>query len=105
MNPAAQNNLASGGDNCGAWSNSNFGNPFVTVRVNPDVQQGWGIRPYDWQFGVAVQQQMVPRVALDISYNRRWWLPGTRFSGSPQLDRPARGQDPAIRPEPDECRD
>jgi hypothetical protein len=73
MNPAAQNNLASGGDNCGAWSNSNFGNPFVTVRVNPDVQHGWGIRPDDWQFGVAVQQQILPRVALDISYNRRWW--------------------------------
>jgi hypothetical protein len=73
MNAAAQNNLASGGDNCGAWSNSNFGNPFVTVRVNPEVQHGWGIRPNDWQFGVAVQQQIVPRVALDISYNRRWW--------------------------------
>jgi hypothetical protein len=73
MNPAAQNNLASGGDNCGAWSNSNFGNPFVTTRVNPDVQHGWGVRSYDWQFGVAVQQQIAPRVALDISYNRRWW--------------------------------
>jgi hypothetical protein len=73
MNPAAQNNLASGGDNCGVWNNSNFGNPFVTVRVNPDVQHGWGVRAYDWQFGIAVQQQIVPRVALDISYNRRWW--------------------------------
>ena len=73
MNPAAQNNLASGGDNCGAWSNSNFGNPFVTMRVNPDVQHGWGIRPDDWQFGVAVQQQILPRVSLDVGYNRRWW--------------------------------
>ena len=42
-------------------------------RVNPDVQHGWGVRPYDWQFGVAVQQQIVPRVAVDVSYNRRWW--------------------------------
>jgi len=73
MNPAAQNNLASGGDNCGVWNNSNFGNPFVTTRVNPDVQHGWGVRSYDWQFSVAVQHQIVPRVALDISYNRRWW--------------------------------
>jgi hypothetical protein len=73
MNPAAQNNLASGGDNCGAWSNSNFGNPFVTTRVNPDVQHGWGIRNYDWQFGVAVQQQVLSRVAIEVSYNRRWW--------------------------------
>jgi hypothetical protein len=73
MNPAAQNNLASGGDSCGVWSNSNFGIPFGTTRVNPDVQSGWGVRNYDWQFGVAVQQQILPRVALDVSYNRRWW--------------------------------
>ena len=73
MNPAAQNNLASGGDNCGAWSNSNFGNQFVTTRANPDVQHGWGVRQYDWQFGVAVQHEIIPRVALDVSYNRRWW--------------------------------
>ena len=73
MNPAAQNNLTSGGDNCGAWSNSNFGNPFVTTRANPDVQNGWGVRQYDWQFGVAVQHEIIPRVAIDVSYNRRWW--------------------------------
>ena len=73
MNPAAQNNLASGGDNCGVWNNSNFGNPLVTTRVNPEVQQGWGVRNYDWQFGVAVQHEILPRVALDVSYNRRWW--------------------------------
>jgi len=73
MNPAAQNNLASGGDNCGAWSNSNFGNPFVTTRANPDVQHGWGVRQYDWQFGVGVQHEIIPRVAIDVSYNRRWW--------------------------------
>ena len=73
MNPAAQNNLASGGDNCGVWNNSNFGNPFVTTRANPDVQHGWGVRQYDWQFGVAVQHEIVPRVAIDVSYNRRWW--------------------------------
>ena len=42
MNPAAQNNLASGGDNCGAWQNLNFGIPFGTTRVNPDVQQRLG---------------------------------------------------------------
>jgi hypothetical protein len=73
MNPAAQDNLASGGDSCGVWNNSNFGNPFVTTRVNPDVQQGWGVRNYDWQFGVAVQHEIIPRVAIDVSYNRRWW--------------------------------
>ena len=73
MNSAAQNNLATGGDSCGAWQNLNFGIPFGTTRVNPDVQSGWGVRNYDWQFGVGVQQEILPRVAIDISYNRRWW--------------------------------
>jgi hypothetical protein len=73
MNPALQNNLGAGGDSCGVWNNSNFGNPLVTVRVNPDVQHGWGVRNHDWQFGVAVQHEILPRVALDVSYNRRWW--------------------------------
>ena len=73
MNPAAQNNIASGGDSCGVWNNSNFGVPFGTTTVNPDVQSGWGVRNYDWQFGVAVQHEIFPRVALDVSYNRRWW--------------------------------
>ena len=73
MDPAAQDHLASGGDSCGAWSNANFGNPFVTTRVNPEVQHGWGVRNYDWQFGIAVQHEILPRVAVDVSYNRRWW--------------------------------
>ena len=58
---------------CGAWKNRNFGNPFSTTRVNPEIMCGWGVRPYDWQFGVAVQQEMLPRVSVDVSYNRRWW--------------------------------
>jgi hypothetical protein len=67
------NNLATGGDFCGPFSNSNFGNPFNTTRVNPDVLHGWGIRPYDWQVGVSIQQQIAPRVSADLSYNRRSW--------------------------------
>ena len=54
LNPAAQNNLAAGGDNCAAATGTgpNFGNtnPNLTT-VNPAILQGWGIRPYDWQFG------------------------------------------------------
>jgi Carboxypeptidase regulatory-like domain len=69
----AEDNSASGGDICGAWQNLNFGNPFSTTTVNPDVLHGWGIRPYDWQFGVSVQQEVLPRVSIDLGYNRRWW--------------------------------
>jgi hypothetical protein len=73
-NPAAQSPATTGSiDTCGPWLNSNFGNPFSTTTVNPDVLHGWGIRPYDWQWGVSVQQEIAPRVSVDVSYNRRWW--------------------------------
>jgi len=75
-NPAAQNNTASGGDICLALggNNLNFGNtnPNLTT-VNPAILKGWGVRPYDWQFGASVQQELMPRVSLEVSYNRRWF--------------------------------
>ncbi len=71
-NPAAQS--TPGGDSCGALigNNVNFGiaNPNLTT-VNPAILQGWGVRPYDWQFGASVQQELMPRVSLEVSYNRR----------------------------------
>jgi hypothetical protein len=26
---------------------------------------------YDWEWGINVQQELIPRVSLDVSYNRR----------------------------------
>jgi hypothetical protein len=73
MSKVAEDHSATGGDRCGPWSNLNFGNPFSTTTVNPDVLHGWGIRPYDWQVGVSLQQEVAPRVSIDVSYNRRSW--------------------------------
>jgi hypothetical protein len=76
LNPAAQNNLAAGGDQCAALTgnNLNFGNANPnTTTINPAILGGWGVRPYDWQFGVSVQQQVLPRLSVDAGYNRRWW--------------------------------
>jgi hypothetical protein len=69
----AYDGSASGGDVCGPYTNLNFANPFLPTRVNPDVLHGWGVRPYDWQFGVSVQQEVVPRVSVEVGYNRRSW--------------------------------
>jgi hypothetical protein len=75
-NPLAQNNLATGGDSCAALggNNLNFGNPNPTLTVvNPAILEGWGVRPWDWQFGVSVQQEIAPRVSVNVGYNRRWF--------------------------------
>ena len=71
LNRNLQNNLASGGDLCGAWANQNFGSLVSATTLNPDVLEGWGVRPFDWQFGVSLQQELLPRVSAKLAYNRR----------------------------------
>jgi hypothetical protein len=71
MNQAAQDNRATGGDFCGPWNNLAFLDRSNVLQVNPDVLEGWGVRPWDWKFGVAVQQEVLPRVSVEVSYNRR----------------------------------
>jgi len=66
LNPAANGE-------CGAWSNLNWGRPGQTTTVNPDVQEGWGKRNWDWQFSAGIQHEVLPRVSLDVTYSRRWW--------------------------------
>ena len=52
----------------------NFGNANPnSTTINPDILGGWGVRPYDWQFGVSMQHELVPRVSVEAAYNRRWW--------------------------------
>jgi len=65
-------NPAASGE-CGAWSALNWGSFAQTTTVNPDVLKGWGVRNRDWQYGVSVQQQVAPQIALEVSYNRRVW--------------------------------
>jgi hypothetical protein len=73
LNPAAQDNRASGGDLCGPWSNQNFGKyaPFQTY--DPNVLAGWNVREYSWDFSAGVQQQLAPRVSVEVTYVRRSW--------------------------------
>jgi hypothetical protein len=68
---AAVNNAATGGDICGA-GNPNFANfNTPTTRYDPAILSGWGTRPYDWNFGIQAQQQVLPRVSVDVGYFRR----------------------------------
>ncbi len=74
LNPALQS--TPGGDTCGALTDNalNFGKAGNNLtQVNPEILSGWGVRPHNSQWGLDVQQELVPRVSLDASYNRRWW--------------------------------
>jgi hypothetical protein len=74
QNPAAQDLSASGGDNCGANASANFGTQVFDSTLDPGLLSGWGVRSGDWQYGVSVQHEVLPRVAVEVGYQRRWLL-------------------------------
>jgi hypothetical protein len=73
LNPLAQDLRAGGGDLCGQISNLRFGQPVLTGNFDPEILDGWRIRPSDWSFGVSVQQQILPRASVEVGYYRRWF--------------------------------
>jgi hypothetical protein len=72
LNSAAQNLSASGGDVCGVNTNANFGTEVFESTLDPALLSGWGVRSGDWQWGASVQQEVLPRVAVEVGYQRRW---------------------------------
>ena len=71
-NPAAQDLSASGGDVCGANAIANFGTEVFESTLDPGLLSGWGVRSGDWQWGASVQHEVLPRVAVEVGYQRRW---------------------------------
>jgi hypothetical protein len=72
LNRAAQNLTATGGDICGASTNVNFGTEVFDSTLDPTLLAGWSVRPGDWQWGASLQQEVLPRVAVEVGYQRRW---------------------------------
>jgi hypothetical protein len=70
-NPVAQDLRVSGGDFCGAWGSSSFGQNVFSTTYDPSTYSGWGNRPYNWDFGATVTQQLLPRVSATVGYFRR----------------------------------
>ena len=60
-------------DTCGNWNNPDFNSPFSVTTVDPATQSGWGVRQFDRQFNISLQQQVFPRVSVEVGYARRSW--------------------------------
>jgi len=58
---------------CLAWDNLKFGQTQGLTTINQDVLEGWGVRPWDWQLGASIQQEVLPRVSVEVGYHRRWF--------------------------------
>lgn len=67
----AQDNTAAGGDKCGGLSSLNFGT--LTPAISYSDQLLNGLRPWDYQLGLAVQQQVTSRISVEVQYNKRWF--------------------------------
>jgi len=60
-----------GADFCGTISNLNFGTSNYSNTIDPNILKGWGVRPSDWDWGVQLQQEVLPRVSVDIGFFHR----------------------------------
>ena len=55
---------------CGARDNQRFGTPVATTRYDPELTEGFGVRPYTWQSSVSLQHELRPGFGLMIGYFR-----------------------------------
>jgi hypothetical protein len=58
-------------DFCGPVNNSNFGTATFSNTIDPDILKGWGVRPSDWNWGVSVQHEVLPRTSVEIGFFHR----------------------------------
>jgi hypothetical protein len=69
--PGASDERAAGRDSCGPLSNGNFGTLNQTFTYSDQISHG--LRPWDYQVGVAVQQQVTSRISAEVQWNKRWF--------------------------------
>jgi hypothetical protein len=99
LNAAIQDNRGTGGDLCGQ-GDANYGKNRAATTMDPSILGGWKARPYDWQFGVSVQQELLPRVSAEVGYYRRWWpmYDGVDITDNLAVDPSAFGQFSVVAP-------
>ncbi|HZI80271.1 MAG TPA: TonB-dependent receptor [Vicinamibacterales bacterium] len=72
-NPAA-NTKRPGAVSCGAINNPLFGQVATrTTNYDPEIVEGWHVRPNNWEMQFSIQRELVPRVSVYAGYSRRWY--------------------------------
>jgi hypothetical protein len=65
---------------CAAMANTAFGSTQPGRAYDSDATRGWNKRVGNWQFAAGVQQEVLPRVSMDVTYWRTW------FNNIPTID-------------------
>ncbi|MES1164846.1 MAG: hypothetical protein ABUR63_03750, partial [Verrucomicrobiota bacterium] len=69
--PDCNLSLSTANGECGAFANSAFGQAVISTTYDPAILTGWGNRQYNWEFASSVQQQVLPRLAVEVAYLHR----------------------------------
>jgi hypothetical protein len=56
---------------CGGYLNQNFGIAVPGTVYDRSIMEGWGVRPWNYEFSLGVQHEVVPRVSASFGYFRR----------------------------------
>jgi hypothetical protein len=56
---------------CGPWLTPNFGSSNVATIYSPAAMEGWGNRPYNWEYSAGIQQEIAPRLSASLGYFSR----------------------------------
>ena len=73
FNPECDLTSTLGNGECGPLSDQNFGRTIQGTSYDDEAISGWGVRPYNWEFSIAVQHALTPEVGLDVGFFRRWY--------------------------------
>jgi hypothetical protein len=58
---------------CGPMANRLFGQGVASSSDAPAIVKGWGKRLTNSEFSASVQQELLPRVGVNVGYFRRWY--------------------------------
>jgi hypothetical protein len=50
-----------------------LGSTKAVTAVDPALNNGWGVRPYNWESTVSVQHELRPGLSFDATYAHRWF--------------------------------
>jgi hypothetical protein len=56
---------------CGPLADTNFGKTVRGNTLDPELQRGFGARPFNWEFSTSLQRELHPRVAFEATFVRR----------------------------------
>jgi len=56
---------------CLIWQDLGFGSARPTTFYDPRMLDGWGVRPWNWEFSTGVQHEIIPRLSASVGYFRR----------------------------------